>query len=110
VAGGTDEVQAGVHAEIDLIAAFWLLLLQHERFVLVVKEFDNRLPRVTIVDIVAESRRVNNGQADWYHQRRLASAAEGAIPLKNFSSSSALVISISTVLSICFVWRRLWSA
>jgi hypothetical protein len=64
VAGRADEVQAGVHAEIDLIAALRLLLLQHERLVLVVEELDNGLPGVAVVDVVAEAGGVDDGQAD----------------------------------------------
>jgi hypothetical protein len=64
VAGGADEVQAGVHAEIDLIAALRLLLLQHERLVLVVEELDDGLPGVAVVDVVAEAGGVDDGQAD----------------------------------------------
>lgn len=64
VSGGADEVQAGVHAEIDLIAALRLLLLQHERLMLVVEELDDGLPGVAVVDVVAEARRVNDGETD----------------------------------------------
>lgn len=32
---------------------------------LVVKELDDGLPGVAVVDIVTEARRVNDGQADW---------------------------------------------
>jgi hypothetical protein len=44
VASGSDEVQAGVHTEVDLIAAARLLLLQHVGLVLVVEELDDGLP------------------------------------------------------------------
>lgn len=67
VAGGSDEVQAGVHAEIDLIAALRLLLLQHERLVLVVEELDDGLPRVAVVYVVAEAGCVDDGEADCTH-------------------------------------------
>lgn len=65
VAGGSDEVQASVHAEIDLIGAARLLLLQHVGLVLVVKELDDGLPRVAVVDVVAKTRGVDDGQANW---------------------------------------------
>lgn len=68
VAGGADEVQAGVHAEIDLIAALRLLLLQHERLMLVVEELNDGLPGVAVVDIVAEARGVDDGQTDYAGQ------------------------------------------
>ena len=64
VAGGSDEVQAGVHAEIDLIAALRLLLLQHERLMLIVEELDDGLPRVAVVHVVAEAGCVDDGEAD----------------------------------------------
>jgi hypothetical protein len=44
VARGADKVQAGMNAEIDLLFADGLLLLQHVRFVLVVKELNDWLP------------------------------------------------------------------
>jgi hypothetical protein len=44
VAGRTDEVQAGVYTEIDLLFALGLLFLQHVRLVLVVEELDDGLP------------------------------------------------------------------
>lgn len=44
VAGGTDEVQAGVDTEVDLVLAAGLLLLKHVRLVLVVKELDDGHP------------------------------------------------------------------
>ena len=61
----SDEVQACVDTHVDLILSMGLLLLQHVRFVLVIEEFDNRLPRITVVDIVSKSRSINDGQADW---------------------------------------------
>jgi len=64
VAGGPDKVQAGVDTEVDLIRAARLLLLQHVRLVLVVEEFDDGLPGVAIVDIVAEAGGVDDSQAD----------------------------------------------
>ena len=64
VASRANEVQAGVHAEIDLIAALRLLLLQHERLVLVIEELDDGLPGVAVVDVVAEARGVDDGQTD----------------------------------------------
>ena len=64
VASGTDEVQAGVYTEVDLLLALGLLLLQHVGLVLIVKELDNGLPRVAVVDIVAEAGGVNDSKAD----------------------------------------------
>lgn len=64
MASGSDEVQAGVDAEVDLVGTARLLLLQHVRLVLVVKELNDGLPRVAVVDVVAEARGVDYGQAD----------------------------------------------
>lgn len=64
VSGGADEVQAGMHTHIDLVRTARLLLLQHVRLMLVVKELNDGLPRVTVVDIVSESGGINDGQAD----------------------------------------------
>ena len=60
MAGRTDEVQAGVHTQIDLFLALRLLFLQHVRLVLIVKELDNGLPRIAIVDVVSKARGVND--------------------------------------------------
>jgi hypothetical protein len=64
VAGRANEVQAGVHTEIDLLGSARLLLLEHVALMLVVKELDDRLPRVAVVHVVAETRGVNNRKAD----------------------------------------------
>jgi hypothetical protein len=64
VASGTNEVQAGVDTEVNLVLAARLLLLKHVGFVLVVEEFDDGHPGVAVVDVVAESGCVNDGQAD----------------------------------------------
>jgi hypothetical protein len=64
VASGADKVQAGVDTEVDLVGTARLLLLEHVRLVLVVEELDDGLPRVAVVDVVAEARGVNDGEAD----------------------------------------------
>jgi hypothetical protein len=64
VASGADEVQAGVDTEVNLVCTARLLLLEHVGLVLVVEELDDGLPRVAIVDVVAETRGVNDGEAD----------------------------------------------
>lgn len=69
VAGGSDEVQACVHTEIDLVISAGLLLLEHVRLMLVVQELNNGHPRVSVVDIVAETRGVDDGQPDCEHLR-----------------------------------------
>jgi hypothetical protein len=65
VAGRTDEVQASVHTEIDLLGSARLLLLKHVALMLVVEELDDRLPRVAVVHVVAETGGVNDREADW---------------------------------------------
>jgi hypothetical protein len=64
VARGADEVQTGVDTEVNLVCAARLLLLQHVRLVLVVEELDDGLPRVAVVDVIAEARGVDYGEAD----------------------------------------------
>jgi hypothetical protein len=65
VSSWSDEVQACMYPEINLIHTARLLLLQHIRLMLVVQEFDNWHPRIAVVDIVSEARRVNYGQTDY---------------------------------------------
>lgn len=114
MAGRADEVQASVHTEIDLVLPARLLLLEHVGLMLVVEKLDDGHPRIAVVDIVAETGCVDHCQADYMavRNKRLRHGMQRvpSLPLKNFSSSSALVISISTVLSTCFWCRRLWSA
>lgn len=64
VASRTDEIQASVHTKVDLLLTLRLLFLQHVGLVLIVKELDNGLPRIAVVDIVAEARCVNDSQTD----------------------------------------------
>jgi len=64
VASGADEVKARVDTEINLLSAARLLLLEHVGFMLVVKEFDDGLPRVAVVDVVAEARSVDNSETN----------------------------------------------
>ena len=80
MAGGADEVQAGVNTEIDLIRAARLLLLQHVRLMLVVKELDDGLPRVAVVDVVTETRGVDNSKADWGVLVEGDGQSNGALP------------------------------
>ena len=62
VAGGPDEVQAGVHPQVRLVRPVRLLLLPHVHLVLVVDEVDDGRPRVAVVDVVAETGRVDDRQ------------------------------------------------
>jgi hypothetical protein len=64
VASGADEVKAGVDTEVDLVGTARLLLLEHVRLMLVIEELDDGLPRVAVVDVVAEARGINDGEAD----------------------------------------------
>lgn len=72
VAGRSDKVQASVYTHVDLVCTTGLLLLQHVRFMLVVKEFNDGLPGVTIVDVVAKAGGVNDGQTNCVVQPSLA--------------------------------------
>lgn len=64
VSGGSDEVQACVDTHVNLVGSAGLLLLKHIGLMLVVQEFNDRLPRITVVHVVSESRGINNGKAD----------------------------------------------
>lgn len=66
---GSNKVQAGVDTEIDFVDTAGLLFLQHVRLVLVVQKFDDRHPRVSVVDIVTKSGGINNGQANYKDYR-----------------------------------------
>ena len=61
---GADEIKASMNTEINLLGSSRLLLLEHIRLVLIVEEFDDRLPGVPIVHIVAKTWGINNRQAD----------------------------------------------
>ena len=65
MASGPDEVQASMDTEVDLVLATGLLFLKHVGLMLVVEEFDNGHPRIAVVDVVAEARGINNGQANY---------------------------------------------
>ena len=65
VASRADEVQASMDSQVNLLRPTGLLLLQHVGFMLVIKELDNGLPRVAVVDIVAKARGIDNSKADW---------------------------------------------
>ena len=60
VAGRTDEVQASMDTEINLVRAARLLLLEHVRLVLVIKEFNDGHPGVSVVNVVTEARGIND--------------------------------------------------
>ena len=65
MSSGSDEVQACVDTEINLVHTARLLLLQHIRLMLVVQEFDDWHPGIAVVDIVSKARRINDGQTDY---------------------------------------------
>ena len=65
MAGRSDEVKACMNTEIDSVGSAWLLFLQHVGLMLIVQKFNDRHPRVAVVDVVTEARSVNNGQADY---------------------------------------------
>ena len=61
---GSNEVEAGMNAEVTLLRTLWLLLLPHVRFVLVIDKVDNGSPGVTVVDVVAEPGRIDHRKLD----------------------------------------------
>lgn len=62
MASGSDEVEARVDTEINLVVPLGLLLLAHVGFVLVVNEVDNGGPRVAVVDVVTETGAVDDSE------------------------------------------------
>ena len=64
MAGGTNEVETCVDAEVGLLVPLGLLLLPHIGLVLVVDELDDGQPRVAVVDVVTKSRGVDDGELD----------------------------------------------
>ncbi len=62
--GRPDEIQASVDPKVALLAALGLLLLDHVRLMLVVNKVDNGRPRVTVIDVVSKTGRVNDGEFD----------------------------------------------
>lgn len=60
MAGGSNEVQASVDTEVDLVLAAGLLLLEHIRLMLIIKELNDGHPRISVVHVVAEARCVND--------------------------------------------------
>jgi hypothetical protein len=44
VTGWANEVKTSVNSQVDLLSTAWLLLLQHVRLMLIVKELDDWLP------------------------------------------------------------------
>ena len=59
-----DEVQASMNSQVTFLSSLRLLLLAHVRLMLIVNKVDDRQPRITVVDIVAESRCVNYSELD----------------------------------------------
>jgi len=64
VSGRTNEVETSMDTEVDLLVSLGLLLLTHVCLVLVVNEFYNGQPRVAVVDVVTESRGVDDCEFD----------------------------------------------
>lgn len=64
MAGGSDEVETGVHPQVSLLVPLGLLLLAHVRFMLVVDKLDNGGPGIAVVDVVAKAGRVNDSELD----------------------------------------------
>lgn len=62
VTSRANEIEARVHPQINLVLPLRLLLLAHIRLMLIVDEIDNGRPRVAVVDVVTEARRVDDGE------------------------------------------------
>ena len=62
--GGTNKVQASMDTQVALLSTLGLLLLAHVDLMLVVDEVDNGSPRIAVVDVVAEPRRVDDRKLD----------------------------------------------
>ena len=62
MASGSNEVQARVDAQVNLVVPLGLLLLAHVRLVLVVDKINDGSPRVAVVDVVTEAGGVDDGE------------------------------------------------
>lgn len=58
----SDKVETSVNSKVRLVLSLWLLLLSHVHFMLIVEKVDNGSPAVSIVDVVAKARRINDSQ------------------------------------------------
>ena len=64
VASRSDEVQTSMNSQVALLCSLRLLLLTHVGLMLIIDKVDNGQPRITVVDIVTKSRRVNHSELD----------------------------------------------
>ena len=64
VASRPDEVKASMDTKVNLVSTAGLLLLKHVRFMLVVQELNNWHPRIAVVDVISETRCVDDSKAD----------------------------------------------
>lgn len=64
VSSRSNKVETSMNSEIRLVLSLWLLLLSHVHLMLVVKEVNDGCPAVSIVDIVAKARCVDDSQLD----------------------------------------------
>ena len=60
-----NEKQTCVHSEIDFALPLGLLFLPHIQLMLIINKVNNRGPRISVVDIVAETRRVDHRELDF---------------------------------------------
>ena len=108
VSSGPDEKQAGMYAEITFLRALWLLLLPHVNLVLIIDEVNDGGPRVTVVDVVAESRGVNHGKLDF--ERFLLQFSFDDVHLSSWRQMSWRSYEVATRTSVnlssCLMWRR----
>ena len=59
-----NEIQARMDAKVALLSALGLLFLSHVRLMLVVHKVNDGHPAIAVVHVVAEPRRVDDGELD----------------------------------------------
>ncbi len=64
MSGRSNKEETSVNTEIRFLAALGLLFLSHVNLVLVINKIDNGRPGVTVVDVVTETRRVDDRELD----------------------------------------------
>lgn len=62
--GRADKVQASMNAHVDLPCTSRLLFLDHVTLVLIIQEFDDWNPAVSVVHIVSKTGSVDDSQLD----------------------------------------------
>lgn len=60
-----NEKQTCVHSKINFALPLGLLFLPHIQLMLIINKVNNRGPRISVVDIVPETRRVDHRELDF---------------------------------------------